>query len=193
MRKTTSKRKISRMPPFQEGRARCEGHWQTFILLFLAILGVADFTLAAQNSNWKADWDATVRAAEKEGQLVIYGPRGRDQEMLYSEVFPKAFPKIRVLYTPGRLSEVTSRLMAEQRAGVRQVDLLLGGTDTLLGTFKDKGLLQPVRPLLILPEVLDPAAWFKSKLLFADNEEKYIVMWRAVPYQSACINTNLIK
>ena len=63
----------------------------------------------------------------------------------------------------------------------------------MLGTFKDKGLLQPIRPLLILPEVLDPSAWFKGKLLFADIEENYIAMYRAVPYSSACINTNLIK
>jgi iron(III) transport system substrate-binding protein len=162
------------------------------ILLFSYLCSVVP-SIAGQAANWKADWDATVRAAEKEGQLVIYGPRGRDQEILYSEMFVKAFPKIRVQYTPGRLSQMISRLMAEQRAGVRQVDLLLGGTDVLLGTFKDKGLLQPIRPLLVLPEVLDPTAWFKGKLLFADSEEKYIAMYRAVPYSSACINTNLIK
>jgi iron(III) transport system substrate-binding protein len=156
-------------------------------------LCISNIAIAAQPTNWKADWEATVRAAEKEGQLVIYGPRGRDQEILYSEIFPKAFPKIRVQYTPGRLSQQISRLMAEQRAGVRQVDLLLGGTDVLLGTFKDKGLLQPIRPLLVLPEVLEPAAWFKGKLLFADSEEKYIALFRAVPYSSACINTNFIK
>lgn len=163
----------------------------------LGMLGVfilaADVVFAAPASNWKSDWEATLRAAEKEGQLVIYGPRGRDQEQLYSEIFAKAFPKIRVQYTPGRLSQQISRLMAEQRAGVRQVDLLLGGTDVLLGTFKDKGLLQPILPLLVLPEVLEPAAWFKGKLLFADSEEKYVALYRAVPYSSACINTNLIK
>lgn len=162
-------------------------------IVILSYVCSATTTFAGQASNWKADWDATVRAAEKEGPLVIYGPRGRDQEMLYSEIFPKAFPKIRVQYTPGRLSQMISRLMAEQRAGVRQVDLLLGGTDVLLGTFKDKGLLQPIRPLLVLPEVLDPAAWFKGKLLFADSEERFIALFRAVPYSSACINTNLIK
>jgi len=162
------------------------------LLIIFCFIGLPS-GFAAQPANWKADWEATVKAAEKEGQLVIYGPRGRDQEMLYGEVFGKAFPKIRVQYTPGRLSQMISRLMAEQRAGVRQVDLLLGGTDVLLGTFKDKGLLQPIRPLLVLPEVLDPSAWFKGKLLFADHEEKYIAMYRAVPYYTACINTNLIK
>lgn len=168
-------------------------HWQRKLLVLVCCLYSFAPGEAAQTPGWKADWEATIRAAEKEGQLVIYGPRGRDQEILYSEIFAKSFPKIHVQYTAGRLSQLISRLMAEQRAGVRQVDLLLGGTDVLLGTFKDKGLLQPIRPLLILPEVLDPSAWFKGKLLFADIEENYIAMYRAVPYSSACINTNLIK
>ena len=144
-------------------------------------------------ANWQSDWDATQRAAEKEGRLIIYGPTGADQQQLYTQVFQQAFPKIKVNYTPGRMSEVISRIMAEQRAGVRQVDLVLGGTDILLGTLKDKGLLQPIRPSLVLPEVLDVSAWFKGKLWFADREEKFIPMWRAVPYTAACINTNLVK
>ena len=164
-----------------------------FLFVILFCLSAAGSGLAAQSSSWKADWEATVKAAEKEGHLVIYGPRGRDQEMLYGEIFAKAFPKIRVQYTPGRMSQFVPRLMAEQRAGVRQVDLLLGGTDVLLGTFKEKGLLQPIRPLLVLPDVIDPSAWYKGKLLFADHEEKYIVMYRAVPYYTACINTQLVK
>jgi ABC-type Fe3+ transport system substrate-binding protein len=91
------------------------------------------------------------------------------------------------------MSDVISRIMAEQRAGIRQADLILGGTDILLGTLKDKGYLQPIRPALILPDVLDTTAWFKSKLWFADSEDKFISMWRAVPYTAACINTNLVK
>jgi len=144
-------------------------------------------------ANWKADWEATQRAAEKEAKLVIYGPPGADQQKLYTEVFQQAFPKIKVNYTPGRISEIISRIMAEQRAGMRQADLVLGGTDILLGTLKDKGLLQPIRPALMLPEVLDGNGWFKGKLWFADNEDKFVALWRAVPYTAACINTNLVK
>jgi len=152
-----------------------------------------DLFAAQAPANWKADWEATQRAAEKEAKLVIYGPPGADQQKLYTEVFQQAFPKIRVNYTPGRISELISRIMAEQRAGMRQADLVLGGTDILLGTLKDKGLLQPIRPALVLPEVLDANAWFKGKLWFADNEDKFVAMWRAVPYTAACINTNLVK
>ena len=150
--------------------------------------------LAAQDApDWKAEWESTLRAADKEGRLVIYGPTGRDQQTLYTDVFQRSFPKIRVYYTPGRISEIISRIMAEQRAGIREVDLVLGGTDILLGTLKEKSMLQPIRPLLILPEALDKSAWFKGKLWFADAEDKYVLMWWAVPYVAACINTNLVK
>jgi len=166
----------------------------TLIFLALPLLLIRGDPFAAQTpANWKADWDATQRAAEKDGRLVIYGPPGADQQKLYTEIFQQAFPKIKVNYTPGRMSEVISRIMAEQRAGMRQADLVLGGTDSLLGTLKEKGFLQPIRPVLVLPEILDTAAWFKGKLWFADKEDKFIPMWRAVPYTAACVNTNLVK
>ena len=167
--------------------------WPTLLFLLFSLFPNVELRAAQATPNWKTDWEATVKASEKEGRLVIYGPTGRDQQTLYTDVFHKAFPKIHVNYTTGRISEIISRIMAEQRAGLRQADLVLGGTDILLGTLKEKGLLQPIRPVLVLPEVLDNSAWFKSKLWFADNEDKYVAMWRAVPYVSACVNTNVIK
>src|SRR6266550_23982 len=168
------------------------GIFLTLLVSFL-LLSRSELFAAQATVNWKTDWGATQRAAEKEGRLVIYGPRGADQQKLYTEVFQQSFPKSRVNYTPGRSSEIISRIMAEQRAGMRQADLVLGGTDILLGTLKDKGFLQPIRPALLLPEVLDTGAWFKGKLWFADKKEKFIPMWRAVPYTAACINTALVK
>ena len=165
----------------------------TALIILMVLLAEANHCAAQAPANWKSDWDATQRAAEKEAKLVIYGPPGNDQQKLYTEVFQQAFPKIKVNYTPGRISELISRIMAEQRASIRQADLVLGGTDILLGTLKDKGLLQPIRPALMLPEVLDQHAWFKGKLWFADYEDKFVSMWRAVPYTAACINTNLVK
>jgi iron(III) transport system substrate-binding protein len=162
------------------------------VVLF-PLLAWTDLFAAQAPARWKTDWEATQRAAEKEARLVIYGPPGADQQKLYTEVFQQAFPKLKVNYTPGRISEIISRIMAEQRAGMRQADLVLGGTDILLGTLKDKNLLQPIRPALVLPEVVDNGAWFKGKLWFADNEDRFIPMWRAVPYTAACINTNLVK
>jgi iron(III) transport system substrate-binding protein len=167
------------------------GFFALFVLC--SIFARGELFAAQAPGNWKADWETTQRRAEKEGRLVIYGPTGADQQKLYTEVFQQAFPKIKVNYTPGRISELISRIMTEQRAGIRQADLVLGGTDILLGTLKGKGYLQPIRSTLILPEVVDTTAWFKGKVWFADNEDRFIPMWRAVPYTAACINTNLVK
>jgi iron(III) transport system substrate-binding protein len=178
----------------QQKRQRARRIFSALSLLVLWLSSLAVEHSAAQDKpNWKTEWEATLKAAEKEGRLVVYGPTGRDQQTLYTDVFQQAFPKIRVFYTPGRISEIISRIMAEQRAGTREVDLVLGGTDILLGTLKEKGLLQPIRPALMLPEVLDKSAWFRGKLWFADTEDKYVLMWRAVPYVAACVNTNLVK
>src|SRR4029453_13872606 len=94
-------------------------YWPNKLLVLLCCLYSFAPGYAAQAPAWKADWEATIRAAEKEGQLVIYGPRGRDQEILYSEIFAKAFPKIRVQYTAGRLTQLISPLMAGPPAGAR--------------------------------------------------------------------------
>lgn len=140
-------------------------------MLLMTIFLVASSTpvLGAQGIPLKAEWDTRLKAAEKEQRLVIYGPTGRGQQTFYTDVFQQSFPKIRVYYTPGRISEIIHRIMAEQRAGIREVDLVLGGSDLLLGTLKEKGLLQPIRPILVLPEVLDKSGWFKNKLWFADT------------------------
>ena len=107
------------------------------LLLPLALFAYGDVAASQAPANWQADWELTQKAAEKEGRLIIYGPTGSDQQKLYTEVFQQAHPKIKVHYTPGRISEIISRIMAEQRAGIRQADLVLGGTDILLGTLKD--------------------------------------------------------
>src|SRR4030095_3989545 len=45
--------------------------WLAFVFVFL--IGQAPSTFAAAAESWKADWDKTVEAAKKEGQLTLYG------------------------------------------------------------------------------------------------------------------------
>ena len=41
--------------------------------------------------------------------------------------------------------------------------------------FYREKMLQPLRPALLLPEVLDGSNWKKGKLWFTDPEEQYIL------------------
>ena len=43
--------------------------------------------LAAQADAWKADWEKTIQAAKKEGQLTLYG--SPDFEGLFGELHKK--------------------------------------------------------------------------------------------------------
>src|SRR6266508_5109300 len=91
----------------------------TFLTLLISLLVLIRGVAAQTPANWKVDWEATQRAAEKEGRLVIYGPTGANQQKLYTEVFNQTFPRIKVNYMFGRISEIISCIMVEQCAGVR--------------------------------------------------------------------------
>jgi len=160
--------------------------------LALLILALSQFSIlhaGEAKPAWQKEWGETIAGAKRDGQLAIYGQSG--DERIYVEAFQKAFPFVRVAYTSGRLSELVSRIMTERRAGRYLADLTIGGTTIPLETLKPAGVLEPIRPLLILPEVLDGAAWFQKKLWFADSENKYVLMWRGSVVPLFAINTKL--
>jgi iron(III) transport system substrate-binding protein len=158
-------------------------------LLPLLLVGLLSCpAVHAGEASWQAEWEKTIAAAKREGQLTIYGQSG--DERIYVEAFQKAFPSVRVAYTSGRLSELVSRIMTERRAGKYLPDIAIGGTTVPLETLKPAGVLEPVQPLLILPEVVEGAGWFQKKLWFAD-EGKYVVIWRGSVVPLFSINTKL--
>ena len=120
-----------------------------------------------------ATWERTVLEAEKEGRVTIYGTGGRGgYEPLFLRDFQKRFPKIRVTYAGASGSALRSRVMAERRAGKYLSDVLVQGitTSTLLSRAQ---ALDPIRPALLLPEVLDKSKWWNGKYHYADPEGKY--------------------
>ncbi len=168
------------------------------IAVFFSIsVGVMfDLRVAAEaddKSDWKTNWERTLKAAKKEGKIAVYGPSNRDEQRALLTGFQKAYPEIRLTYISGRMSQLANRIMAERRAGKRMADILLGSTTTLNRTLKPAGVLVPIRRALLLPEVRDPSVWFRKKLWFGDNEEKYMLLWRGGSSGSFVINTNLAK
>ena len=74
----------------------------TFVLLLCA-----SAAFGAQADAWKADWEKTLQAAKKEGQLVLYG--SPDFEVLFAE-FHKKYPEIKVTGVFNRGADVAKRL-----------------------------------------------------------------------------------
>lgn len=120
---------------------------------------------AAQD--WKKQWEATVEAAKKEGEVVIYGPHNPAYQQVWS-LFQKSYPEIKFNFVPGKGSDHAQRIVAERRAGKCIADLIMGGSSTYAAFAP--GTLEPLLPLLLLPEVTDLANWFEGKLHFADPQ-----------------------
>jgi len=137
---------------------------------YIALIGflaqLISATVHAQ-SDWKKQWEATVDAAKKEGEVTIYGPHNPVYQQIWA-IFQKSYPEIKFSFVPGKGSDHAQRIVAERRAGKFLADLLMGGSSTY-ASFAP-GTLAALKPLLILPEVGDLSAWFDGKFYFADPQ-----------------------
>jgi iron(III) transport system substrate-binding protein len=138
----------------------------------------------------RAEWEKTVEAAKKEGQVNVYVTLGPHEVI---PAFQKAYPAIRPVIVAGRSAQIAQRIAAERRAGKYLADVEIGGGAVNLAEFYSAGFLDPIRPLLALPEVVDESKWWQAKHRYLDPEDKYILVFIGVPQNgSIYYNTNAI-
>ena len=146
---------------------------------------------------WQMEWEKTVKAAEEEGTLVIYMTQAF--EPVFREVFQKKFPKIKVTLVTGRGPDLSQRVMSERRAERFAVDLYVSGNISPLTVFHKAKILEPVKPLLLLPEVLDTSAWYEGRHHYDDPENRFIFVFEGTPrsgeitYNTKLVNSTEIK
>ena len=148
------------------------------------LAGYDAMAASAPRSDWQAEWEKTVAAAEKEGQVTIYGPPGTNYQNAIG-AFQNSFPKIKLVYVPGSGTNNSQRLVTERRAGKFVADAFIGGSGSLIEVLFDGNLLDPLPPLLLLPEVRDQSAWFGKTHTYADAKGQYVFMMQGN------VNTNL--
>jgi iron(III) transport system substrate-binding protein len=122
--------------------------------------------------NWQAEWDKAMRAAESEGQLTLYGCCYEYDRVV--EGFKKKYPKIKVAIVIGSGNQLATRILAERRGEKFLVDVIGSGANTLHDALYKAQALEPVKPALILPEVLDPSKWYEGEHRYIDPEKRYI-------------------
>jgi iron(III) transport system substrate-binding protein len=138
---------------------------------------------------WETQWDETVEAAKKDGQVTIYHTRG-PFDKLFAE-FSKRYPGIKVASVTGRGGELIPRIMAERRAGKYLTDIYLGSSGSPLDVLYPAKILEPIQTFLILPEVTDQSNWFRRQHHYADPEGKYIFVFEGVVRSDMAYNTTL--
>jgi len=139
------------------------------------------------------EWEKVLAAAKKEGTVAVIGSAGsgsKIQDML-TQNFEKKYG-IKVEYFSGRGSTIGPKLTAERNAGQFLWDVFIGGTTTALSVTIPGGMIDPIEPALILPEVKDPQKWRGGGIEYVDTGKRVLVMMltqRATLY----VNPNVVK
>src|SRR6476646_11036666 len=75
-------------------------------------------------ADWKSDWEQTVAAAKKEGRLNLYV--GRYGQAALLDEFKKDYPEIKIASVNGTGDQLTTKIVAEVRAGKTIADIYSG-------------------------------------------------------------------
>jgi iron(III) transport system substrate-binding protein len=163
-----------------------------YLWLFVLIWVWAPQPSLGQEKGWEKRWSDTLAAARKEGKLVLAAA----PDPLLRETLPQRFTArygIQVEYLAGRSSEMSTRLRAERQAERYTLDVVTAGIQTMAAILYREKMLDPVKPVLILPEVTDSTRWRKGKLWFVDPEEMYILRLFNSASATFHINTKHVK
>ena len=162
------------------------------LLMCLSVSSPLPSFAAEARPAWQAEWDKTVKAAEEEGALVIYMTQAF--EPVFRAAFQKKYPKIKVTMVTGRGPQLSQRVMSERRADRFAVDLYVSGNISPLTVFHRAKILEPIKPLLLLPEVIDTTGWYEGKHHYDDPEKRYIFVFEGTPRSGEITyNTKLVK
>jgi iron(III) transport system substrate-binding protein len=157
----------------------------------LSLPASSPFAGEESKSDWQREWERRVRAAEAEGQLVLYSLSEVGEVFLHSG-FQKRFPKIKLVSVTARGVELVSRIMAERRAGKFLADLANLGNTSPYRLYQAKAL-DPITSAFLLPEVSDGSRWWQGKHHTIDPEGKYIFVFVGAPLYLVGYNSNLVN
>lgn len=146
---------------------------------------------AASAAHAQSDWDRTVEAAKKEGKVVVGVPASAELRKSLESAFARRFPGVELEISTARGPTNASKIAAEHAAGVRYYDALISGSLTPLSLLT-AGILEPVEPLFVLPEVKDPKRWYGGHI-WSDNAKRFLYSFQAYQSENLWHNTQLMK
>jgi iron(III) transport system substrate-binding protein len=147
----------------------------------------------AAEGPWRAEWERTLAAARQEGKVVVVGPAGDTfRGMLMA--FQEAYPEIAVEVTGSSGRDFSSKILAERRAGQYLWDMYVGGADTALQVLYPEGVLDPIRPMLIRPEITDDVNWLNGfEWAYMDSARQYVRAFATFLIYSIHVNRDVVS
>lgn len=155
--------------------------------LVVALLAAGEPALAASQT----EWDKTLEAAKKEGNVVVSIPASAElRQGIEGRFLPKYGIKVELIVARG--SPSVRKIADEYKAGVRYVDVHIGGTSSAVQGLLNENVLDPVEPYFILPEVKDAKQWWGGHM-WIDKAGKYIYGFQAYTFANVWYNPTLLK
>ncbi len=164
--------------------------WITLVLFVIWALAAQSAQPTASAASWEQKWKELVTAAKKEGRLVLFGSTDTTMRRQIPAAFKDRFG-ITVEYMGGSGRSIVPRIQAEQQVGQHYFDVVIAGTsqERLL----EGNMLDPIRPVLLHPDVADPSKWTLGKLYFLDAQQQYILRLSMYASILRAINTDYVK
>jgi iron(III) transport system substrate-binding protein len=173
--------------------------FSTAILLIWAASVITTFFAANEldaqdkGTDWKTRWDQILAAAKKEGEVAVAGPQSVIHREALTTGFKKAYPEIRLNFVGARSAEIAARIRQEREAGLYLWDVFIGGPTTPAQVLKPLGALAPLRPALILPEILGDKYWIHGfEAGWMDTEQKFLYGFGGSSTDMAYVNRDAI-
>ena len=160
-----------------------------FILVFcLSLVCVGDRVFAADaRGSGETQFKSLAAAAKKEGQLNLYIGRLSWGDIITKE-FAKGYPEIKITTFYGRDNFLNERIMTERRAGKNLADISVQGTTSSIQLLK-ANVLEPIKTVLVLPDVLDQQNWYGGKHQYMDHEG-YVFLFVANSQSESAVQYN---
>jgi iron(III) transport system substrate-binding protein len=163
-----------------------------FVVVLIEVPAYAAALVAEARVSGEAEWSQTVAAAKKEGKVSVFLYQRENIEATV-RVFEKKFPEIQVVTASTPAAETGPRLMAERRAGKFLWDICICGPTTPFGVLYPAKALDPIKPTLLLPEVVDATKWWEGKHHYMDPEGSHIFVFvGSVDMPNLFYNKNLV-
>ena len=161
------------------------------LIMFMYVL-VGFSTAWAQTKASDKEWAAVIDGAKKEGKVVV---AGSPDPVMRNDVIPKFTARfgIPVEFVAGRSSQIVSRVETERASGIYSIDLYLAGPDTSANELYNDKMIDPLKPLIAMPEVVDGSKWKTGKVWFADPQEQFVVRAFSSVASLLYINTEHVK
>ncbi len=170
----------------------------TLLLAWIAVLVIPSAGLAAlapkakeAKADWKQKWESLQAGARKEGELSVWTAASQTLRTVLVPAMKEKFG-INLEITTGVPAELLQKLAIERQVGKQTVDMTILSPTNYTEYLKPKGLVSPLGPQLILPEVKDNKYWVNKKFPFFDKDGTVVALASAY-FSYMLTNTQIVK